>query len=123
MNKLKQAWWSLINLLRSRNVYATKIVTEFPDMLEPKCVYLVGDDSIPWFTVLLCPCGCGAFIHLSLLNNDQPRWRAKRHLTGTVTLKPSILRKGGCRSHFFVRRGRIVWIADIPESSLSSHEG
>ena len=107
MNKLKRVWRSFIDLLWSRNVYTTETVTEFPDMLEPKCVYLIGDDSVPWFATLLCPCGCGAFIRLSLLNNDQPRWQAKHHLTGTVTLKPSILRKGGCRSHFFFDVGEL----------------
>ena len=112
MNMLKRAWWSFIDLLRPREVYATKTIAEFPDTLEPKCVYLVGDDSVPWFAALLCPCGCGALISLSLLKDDRPRWRVRRHFTGTVTLEPSIWRKKGCRSHFFVRSGRIVWALD-----------
>ena len=112
MNMLKLVWWSFIDLLRTREVYATETVKEFPDTPEPKRVYLVGDKSVPWFAALLCPCGCGAFIRLSLLHNDKPRWRARRHFMGTVTLEPSIWRKEGCRSHFFVRRGRIIWALD-----------
>ena len=109
MNFLLRAWSQFIDLLRPRNVYATETIKEFPETLEPKRVYLVGDNSVPWFAALLCPCGCGDLIRLSLLKNDRPRWRVTRHFTGTVTLKPSIWRKKGCRSHFFVRRGGIIW--------------
>ena len=109
MNVLKSAWWWLTDVLRPQNVYGTKTVEKFPEELEPGRLYLIGDNSIPWFAGLICPCGCGAFIRLSLLKDDRPRWRVKRHFTGTVTLDPSIRRKSGCRSHFFVRRGRVVW--------------
>ena len=117
MSIVKRAWWSFIDLLRPRDAYATKTTSEFPDRLDAKCVYLIGDGSVPWFAALLCPCGCSALIRLSLLDGDRPRWRARRHFTGTVTLEPSIWRKRGCRSHFFVRRGRIVWALE----SLASH--
>ena len=112
MIMLERAWWWFIGLLRSRNVYTTETVEEFPDTLEPECVYLVGEGSVPWFATLLCPCGCGALIRLSLLKDDRPRWRARRHFAGTVTLEPSIWRKKGCGSHFFVRRGQVVWAAN-----------
>ena len=121
MTKLKRAWRWFIGLLRPRDVYATETVNEFPDTLEPKCVYLVGEGSVPWFAALLCPCGCGALIRLSLLKDDRPRWRARRHFAGTVTLEPSIWRKKGCGSHFFVRRGQVVWAANdvTPASEYS----
>lgn len=109
MNFLKKGWSRLVDILRPCDVYATETTNEFPEEVEPKRVYLVGDGTVPWFAALLCPCGCGAFIRLSLLENDRPRWRMKHHLTGTVTLAPSIWKKEGCQSHFFVRRGRIVW--------------
>ena len=60
MKILNRAWRWFIGLLRLRDVYATETVKEFPDRLEPKCVYLVGEESVPWFAALLCPCGCGA---------------------------------------------------------------
>ena len=112
MNFVRRAWWLLIDVLRPRNGYATETVKDLPDILDPKCIYLVGSASVPWFAALLCPCRCGGVIRLSLLNNDHPRWRARRHFTGTVTLEPSVWRKTGCRSHFLVRRGRIVWARD-----------
>ena len=79
--------------------------------LNLKRVYLVGEDSLPWSAALLCPCGCGSTIRVSLVAGDHPRWRAKRHFSGSVTLHPSIWRNSGCRSHFFLLRGRIVWSA------------
>ena len=83
-----------------------------PRVLEPETVYLIGDGQLPWSAALLCPCGCKAIIHLSLVSGgggDQARWNAKRNFNGSVSLHPSVWRKRGCRSHFFLRRGHIVW--------------
>jgi hypothetical protein len=48
-------------------------------------------------------------ISLSLISTDNPRWHARLHVDRTVTLSPSIWRTKGCRSHFFIRGGRILW--------------
>ena len=112
MNRAARSWWWLVDLLGPRGGLATEVVEDFPDGIEPGRVYLVGDGSFPWFAALLCPCGCGSTIQLSLLKNDHPRWHAKRHFSGRVTLHPSIWRKEGCRSHFFLQRGQIVWARD-----------
>ena len=113
MNKLVRVWWWLVDLLRPHGVFVTEVVDDFPEILASNRVYLVGDSSAPWCVALVCPCGCGAFIQLSLVNKDHPRWHAKRHFNGTVTLEPSIWRKKGCRSHFFLRRGRIIWTQEF----------
>ena len=115
MNRLAQAWWRLVDRLGLRTGFATEVVDDVPEVLEPETVYLVGEDSLPWCAALLCPCGCGSTIQVSLVAGDRPSWRAIRHFSGSVTLLPSIWRSSGCRSHFFVRRGRIVWSA--PETS------
>ena len=109
MMLLVRLWWRLVERAGLRPGYATEAVDELPDELEPLRVYLVGDPPMPWAAALLCPCGCGATIQLSLVAGDTPSWRARRHFSGSVTLHPSIWRKTGCRSHFFLRRGRIVW--------------
>lgn len=115
MNLAVRAWWWLVDLLRPNDAFATEIAENFPEILEANRVYLIGHNSALWFAALVCPCGCGASIQLSLIKNDYPRWRAKRHFNGTVTLEPSIWRKKGCRSHFFLKRGRIVW---APKNSV-----
>ena len=111
MKRLLQAWWRLVDRLGLRTGFAAEVVDDVPEVLEPETVYLVGEDSLPWSAALLCPCGCGSTIRVSLVAGDRPRWRAKRHFSGSVTLHPSIWRNSGCRSHFFLRRGRIVWSA------------
>ena len=100
MKRLARAWWHVAERLAFRFRFATEVVDDAPDVLEPDTVYLVGDDAKPWSVALLCPCGCSATIQLSLVTHDRPSWRAKRHFSGSVTLQPSIWRNSGCRSHF-----------------------
>jgi Family of unknown function (DUF6527) len=84
------------------------VVDELPDSLEFRRVYVVGNGA-PWSVAMLCPCGCGEIIQLSLLVNDSPRWKVSYDKKGLPTLSPSIWRTAGCRSHFFMRGGTIVW--------------
>lgn len=86
------------------------LVDELPDNLDPNIVYLEGDP--PWVAVFACPCGCGQNISLSLIPNDRPRWTARRHWDGTLTLNPSVWRTRGCKSHFFLRHGKILWVRE-----------
>lgn len=90
-----------------------------PDLPRPGRVYLVGDRADPWSAAMACPCGCGALIQLSLLRQDRPSWTAAVAADGAVTLHPSVWRVRDCRSHFFLRQGRIVWA----QSSLPSATG
>ncbi|MGE0288414.1 MAG: DUF6527 family protein [Bradyrhizobium sp.] len=58
---------------------------------------------------MMCPCGCGEVIELNLLQQARPCWNAQEHQNGTVSVTPSVWRRKGCRSHFWLRRGRIDW--------------
>ena len=118
--RLAHLWWSLVERSGLRPGFATETVDDMPDVLTPQRVYLVGDQSLPWSAALLCPCGCGVTIQLSLVSGDSPSWRARRHFSGSITLHPSIWRKKDCRSHFFLRRGRIVWSRNLASPSLGS---
>ncbi len=95
----------------------TVSIEELPDELDAKTVYLVGEGPYLWFAAMICPCGCGATLHMSLLPDGHPRWEIIRHKNGTISLHPSVWRTQGCRSHFFLREGRIIWC-----SSFSSPE-
>jgi hypothetical protein len=99
---LKQRLWDpgALHLIR---------VDDMPDEIDTRLVYLVGDRSDPWCAVMTCPCGCGARIDLSLVKQDSPHWRLSTHWNRSVSVHPSIWRIRGCRSHFFLRRGRIHW--------------
>lgn len=100
-------WFHLV--VDKRPPLRSSRVDDLPEILEREIVYLVGDGRKPWSASLICPCGCGEIISLSLITNDDPRWRATSHWNGTVTIHPSIWRTKGCKSHFFIRRGKIVW--------------
>ena len=88
--------------------YAVQHVPEIPDPLEARTIYLLGTPE-PWSVALLCPCGCHETIHISLLPNDSPSWSLHINPRNEPTLKPSIWRQSACKSHFFLRNGRIVW--------------
>jgi hypothetical protein len=84
-------------------------VEDPPNVLGTGLLYLIGDKAEPWCAALQCPCGCKADVRLSLIPTDTPRWKARRSFAGGVTIYPSIWRTKGCRSHFYVFKGRIVW--------------
>ncbi len=58
--------------------------------------------------VLRCPDGCGEILPINLDRRAGPAWRFfnKDH---RASLFPSIDRPTGCRSHFILSRGRIIW--------------
>lgn len=86
--------------------------TDLPRRVRRGIVFLVVEDGIEEFLALRCPCGCGETICLNLLPDERPRWSLCRHKGDSFSVHPSIWRTTGCRSHFFIRSGRIVWSRD-----------
>lgn len=80
-----------------------------PDRLPYRNLVLLRDDGENWSVGMLCPCGCGDTIELMLLEDARPRWDVDADGAGRASLRPSVWRKTGCRSHFWVRGGRIHW--------------
>ncbi|MFM0100878.1 DUF6527 family protein [Paraburkholderia nemoris] len=89
--------------------YRVVAVDELPDRLASKIVYAVGEDGQYWLAALTCPCGCGDTIQLSMMQGQRPRWTLVERYMRFPTLAPSVDRTVGCRSHFFVRGGKILW--------------
>lgn len=75
----------------------------------PYRVYLVGDADVHWTAAMICPCGCGDLIQVATDSGGRPRWDVSQDKEGLVTLHPSVHRKVGCKSHFFLKHGRITW--------------
>lgn len=99
-------------VLDTRKRFTFARVEDLPEILREGVVYLVGDTPEPWSASLICPCGCGATISLSLMPHDKPSWQVK--LTGAaITLRPSIWRTKGCKSHFIIRGGRVYWAREL----------
>lgn len=58
---------------------------------------------------LRCPCGCGYPIQLATFDVARPRWDVVEDEEGRPTLQPSVNLRQGCRSHFWIRKGRVIW--------------
>jgi hypothetical protein len=90
--------------------YKTVVVEELlPSTLSRRTLYIVQEDGFVELAAMLCPCGCGRVLQMNLLPDERPCWSVDRHADGTSTLHPSVWRKTDCRSHFWLRRGRVVW--------------
>lgn len=83
---------------------------ELPARLPHRDLVLARQDGESWSVGMLCPCGCRQRIELPLLKEIQPRWDVKVETSGKPTLNPSIWLREGCRSHFFIRNGRVIWL-------------
>ena len=106
-------WWSLLAVFRLRPCpFMPTHVDDVPDTLHSRRVYVITEDGEPRCIVLLCPCGCGQTIHLNLLSQTRPCWTYEIHRSGTISLTPSIWRTKGCNSHFFIKRGKLIWCPD-----------
>ena len=80
-----------------------------PKSLPRRDLVLARDDGDDWSVGMRCPCGCGATIELMVLPEAMPRWDIRTDEAGRPTLHPSVWKQSGCRSHFWIRNGRIHW--------------
>ncbi len=90
-----------------------RVVVIEGDMLPPSLpardIVLLRDEGEDWSVGMRCPCGCGESIELMLLRQAKPRWDLMVDARDRPSLRPSVWRKTGCRSHFWLRDGRIAW--------------
>lgn len=101
----------LHNLISSlfKKKYNYLFTTDIPEILKPKTIYIIQNDGYPWQIVMLCPCGCKKNLHMNLIDEYKPYWRFGIDKKNRITLYPSIHRTVGCESHFFIRKGAIIW--------------
>ena len=105
-------WCWLIERLRPRSVYWTRLVAERPDVLAPGVLYVIGHGEHVWEAALRCPNRCGRTLSMNLLPAEKPCWKLEEHPDGTASLSPSIWRKTDCGCHFFLKSGRIHWVRE-----------
>ena len=80
-----------------------------PQVLPQRDLVLARDGNEDWCVGMRCPCGCGKTIELLLIREAKPRWDLLVDRSGCPSLKPSVWLQSGCRSHFWLRRGRVEW--------------
>ncbi|MHB1701399.1 MAG: DUF6527 family protein [Acidobacteriaceae bacterium] len=81
-----------------------------PKDLPRRDLVLLRDAGEDWSVAMRCPCGCGQQVELALIPEAKPRWSLRLEYGKTPTLSPSVWLREGCRSHFFVRGGRVQWV-------------
>lgn len=81
-----------------------------PELLPRRDILLLRDGGEEWCVGLRCPCGCGQRVELPLIEEAKPHWKLSVAQDGVPTLAPSVWLQDGCRSHFFVRCGKVEWV-------------
>jgi len=97
-------------LFKKEKFYKYKFVEDVPDELRPDILYIISNDDFYWQVLMLCPCGCKKALHMNLMKGNNPSWKYEIDKKKRISLHPSVNRTFGCKSHFFLRKGRIVWV-------------
>ena len=87
--------------------FRVKILDDIPDKIKEHSIYVIGKGD-PWLLIFLCPCGCGEELRLNMMEEEQPCWTLKNE-GKRFDLFPSVNRVKGCRSHFWIKQGKVVW--------------
>lgn len=81
-----------------------------PTKMPMRSLVLARDGQEDWCVGFKCPCGCGRTIELLLIEDASPRWDCKLDQKGHPSLHPSVWLKNGCKSHFWLKNGRVQWV-------------
>ena len=110
MRKLKVAWLRLTEWWAGpRKVI--EVQGDLPlDQLPSRDLVLLREGVEAWSILMRCPCGCGQPVELPLIREARPRWALMVDKDGNPTLTPSIWRREGCRTHYFLKAGKVVWV-------------
>lgn len=107
---LESCWHAIRERLKPRRRVVIKVGDLLPSKLPRHDLILLQDGGENWSVGFLCPCGCGDTVELLLLPNVKPRWDIRVDARRRPTLTPSIWKSTGCKSHFWVMDGKIIWV-------------
>ncbi len=106
----KKMFTWLISYFTRKQKYRSEKVEELPDALLSNTIYIVGEERHIWFVAMKCPCGCEETLYMNTQKESSPSWSLTEGSNKkTISLYPSVWRKVGCKSHFFLRNGSIIW--------------
>jgi len=88
--------------------YRAIAIVDMPEKVDSGILYVIGEAGRYWQAAFECPCGCGQTIQVPLTQDAHPRWIMQGAMSHP-TLTPSVHRTFGCKSHFFLRKGQIIW--------------
>lgn len=103
-------WWHWIPRLHWRLVGVVADADEVPTRLPRRGMVLVGTLERPKWLAFDCPCATRHRILLNLETRRRPFWRVVT--TSALTIWPSVDFRADFRCHYFLKRGRVVWVRD-----------
>lgn len=114
-------WWRRRRWTKARYLrlahYSSRSAT--PELPPRRTLAVVGSCSRPKWAIFACPCGHGHSIAVNLSSAQQPAWQLNVE-ADMPSLHPSVDSwTDGRRCHFWLRDGRVHWVAD---KSGSLHE-
>jgi len=92
-----------VNLLGEREHYSEALA-----LLKKPGDYALVRRGIPRSVVMACPDACGDILALNLDRRAGKAWRIYGYPI-RLSVYPSVWRESGCRAHFIVWQGRILW--------------
>lgn len=105
----KTIWIRFQNTFFFKKRYTYKQIGVEPSLIRNNVIYIVEEGTEAETLIFKCPCGCEAVIYLNLLKDTRPVWeynfKRKR-----ITITPSVWRTKGCKSHFIITRGEVIWV-------------
>ena len=91
--------------------YRIEIVQDIVEYYPKNRIFLIKDfGQKAWLIQFKCPCGCDSIINLNLLQDARPCWRYYIDKKSRITVRPSVHRIIGCKSHFNIINGKVIWI-------------
>jgi hypothetical protein len=99
----------LLSFYRKEKPYRYVIVEDLPNKIEPGTLYIFANNGYYWQIAMFCPCGCKTVLYMNLVDDITPFWKYHIDHNNLISISPSLHRKTGCKSHFFLRKGKIVW--------------
>ncbi|MGY5352002.1 DUF6527 family protein [Wenyingzhuangia sp. IMCC45533] len=101
-------WFKI--LFVKRRTYRLEYVKQSPEFLKDNIVYVECniDKFEYWYVVFKCPCGCKEQIVLNLFKDVKPNWDLKKDKK-YFSIYPSVFRTVNCKSHFWMKKNKIVW--------------
>jgi len=81
-----------------------------PNRLPKRNLVLLREGGEDWSVGFQCPCGCGQRVELPLISEANPKWNLKLDKCSRPSIYPSVWLREGCRSHFFIKVGKVLWV-------------
>jgi hypothetical protein len=104
----------------NKKIYLIETASTIPkpeEVQHHKIICIGVDDNFKW-ACMKCPCGCDELLTLSLMRSHYPNWSLVIDKKHRPTLSPSVVNRKGCKSHFWIRKGKIIWFKSKKYDSI-----